>query len=366
MKNKLVSTVLLFGIMATLCGQNQQADKSDSFDPSLNPAENQYLDKQAEALLSEVNQVLSNKLPDYPEAPARRTALLLLDAVLHEVYAPHRAPVQDFFKARITRAIDEIASSELNEGMRIWKLYNHGFVVQTKSAIIGFDLVRGKSVKVEQFCIEDAEMSRLIDLCDVLFISHYHADHAEEWVAQTFLNQGKPVVTPPDIWEGKPISKQITHMEREAHRVQLLPIHDGQVNLKVVVYPGHQGLDIINNTYLVTTPEGLSVAQMGDQSNDDDFDWIDGAGKHQDLDILLPNCWTTDIVRVSKGFNPGLIITGHENELGHTIDHREPYWLTYQRQKGSDRFGGSSDVGYSQPLVLMTWGESYLYQRANF
>ena len=366
MKNKLVSTVLLFGIIATLCGQNLQADKSELFDPSLNPAENEYLDKQADALLHEVNQVLRDNQPAYPEAPARRTALLLLDAVLHEVYAPHRVPVQEFFRTRISKAIEEIECSEIIDGMRVWKLYNHGFVVQTKSTIIGFDLVRGKSVKVEQFCIEDAEMSQLIDLCDVLFISHYHADHAEQWVAQTFINQGKPVVAPPDIWEGKAIHKQITHMEREAHREQLLPIKDGQLNLKVVVYPGHQGQDIINNNYLVITPEDLSVAQMGDQSNDDDFKWIDEAGKHQNLDVLLPNCWTTDIVRVSKGFNPGLIITGHENELGHTIDHREPYWLTYQRQMGSDRFGGSSEKGYSTPLVLMTWGESYLYKRTNF
>jgi len=209
-------------------------------------------------------------------------------------------------------------------------------------------------------------MSRLIDLCDVLFISHYHADHAEEWVAQTFINKGKPVVAPPDIWKGKSIHKQITHLERVAHREQLLPVEGGRLNLKVVVYPGHQGQDIINNNYLVTTPEDLSVAQMGDQYNDDDFNWIDEAGKYQDLDVLLPNCWTTDIVRVAKGFNPGLIITGHENEMGHTIDHREPYWLTYQRQKGSDRFGGSSDVSYSHPLVLMTWGESYTYQRKNF
>lgn len=203
MKNKLAITVILLGLMATLCGQNQQADKSGSFDPSLNPAEKQYLDKQAKALLYEVNRVLHDNQPDYPEPPARRTALLLLDAVLHDVYAPHRPPVQDFFKTRITRAIEEIEHSKLNEGMRIWKLYNHGFVVQTKSVIIGFDLVRGKSVKVEQFCIVDAEMDRLIDLCDVLFISHYHADHAEEWVAQTFIDQGKPVVAPPDIWEGK-------------------------------------------------------------------------------------------------------------------------------------------------------------------
>jgi len=280
--------------------------------------------------------------------------------------APLRPPVQEFFKTRISAAIDEIERSDITEGARIWKLYNDGFVIQTKSVTIGFDLIRGKSVRVEQFSIEDDEMSKLIDLCDVLFISHYHADHAEEWVAQTFIDRGKPVIAPSDIWNGKSIHKQITHMERVVHTEQILHIQGGQQELKVVVYPGHQSLDIVNNVYLVSTPEGLCFSQMGDQSNDEDFEWIDEVGNIHNVDVLIPNCWTTDIVRVAKGFDPRLIITGHENEMGHSIDHREPYWLSYQRQTGSDRFGGSVDVGYSQPLILMTWGESYHYNRKKF
>ena len=59
---------------------------------------------------------------------------------------------------------------------------------------------------------------------------------------------------------------------------------------------------------------------------------------------------------------PELVITGHENEMGHAIDHREPYWLTYQRKVGSDRFGGSRLIGYDVPLLVMTWGEAYHYR----
>jgi len=346
--------------------KNREEGQIKRTDPSLNQAENQHLDKQAQALLNEVNTTLSLKPPAWPEPPGRRSALLLLDAVLHDVYAPHRAAVQDFFQSRITNAIKEIEASELSEGLRIWKLYNHSFVVQTASLTMGFDLVRGESVGLEGFRIQKEEMSRLIDLCDVLFISHYHSDHAEEWVAQTFIDQGKPVLAPADVFENQSLYAQITHLDRIAHKYHLVPVQGGRQNLKVVVYPGHQSLDINNNVYLVTTPEGLSLAHLGDQSNDADFQWIDKIGEYHHTDVLLPNCWTTDIVRVDKGFNPKLIITGHENEMGHSIDHREPYWLTYQRKMGSDRFGGSSDVGYSRPLILMTWGESYLYQRSNF
>lgn len=366
MKNRAFTTIILLGFMITAGGQSKLKNNPDLIDPSLNLSENQYMNMQAEVLLKQVNEVLVNNPPGLPEPPARHSALLLMDAVLHDVYAPQRPSVQDFFTMRMTNAIDEIARNKISDGACIWKLYNDGFVIKTGSVCIGFDLVRGKSVQVEQFSIRDEEMSRLIDLCDVLFISHYHADHAEEWVAQTFIDQGKPVVAPPDIWSDRPVHKHITHLKREAHKEQTLLVRGGQEELKVVVYPGHQSLDIVNNVYLITTPGGLSISQMGDQSNDNDFEWIDEVRNYNDVDILLPNCWTTDIVRVAAGFNPGLIITGHENEMGHTIDHREPFWLSYQRKTGSDRFGGSKEVGYLHPLLLMTWGESFHYKQGSF
>jgi L-ascorbate metabolism protein UlaG (beta-lactamase superfamily) len=245
-------------------------------------------------------------------------------------------------------------------------IYQPGFVIRTKSATIGFDLIRGKSARAEGFPISEDYMDKLINQCDVLFISHKHGDHAEEWVAQSFIDKGKPVVSPPEVWKDKPIHKLITHLERVPHTIQTLPVQAGKQVLKVVVYPGHQGENIENNVYLVITPEGLSFSQMGDQFNSDDFEWIDEVSSNHAVDVLMPNCWTTDIVRVVKGFNPSLVITGHENEMGHTIDHREPYWLTYQRREGSDKFGESSKLGYDTPMILMTWGESYHYKREKF
>ncbi len=266
----------------------------------------------------------------------------------------------------VLQVVEEIEKTEITNGALIWKLYNHGFVIRTKSVTIGFDLVSGKSSRSEGFPIDEEYMGRLIKQCDVLFISHKHGDHAEERIAQSFIDEGKPVVAPQEVWKNKSINKLITHLERVPHTVQSLPIQGGKQILKVVVYPGHQGENIENNVTLVITPEGLSFSQMGDQFNFDDFEWIDEVGNNHVVDVLMPNCWTKDIVRVAKGFNPALIITGHENEMGHTIDHREPYWLTYQRREGSDRFGGSSEVGYDTPLILMTWGESYHYKRENF
>jgi len=366
MNRKLLIAGLLIFITIAGRAQNNKESSSVLIDTTLNEIQNLFMDNQAEALLSQASEVFSDFPPAWPEPAARRSALMLLDGVLHDVYAPQRLPVQEFFKTQMRNAIEEIEQCEIGSGARIWKLYDHGFVVRTRTVTMGFDLIRGQSAGTEGFPIGKDDMDRLIKQCDVLFISHYHGDHAEEWVAQSFIDQGKPVVAPSQVWKSKSIHSSITHLERVAHTEQTLPIQGGKQKLEVIVYPGHQGERIENNVVLVKTPEGLSFSHMGDQSNSDDFKWIDKVADNHVVDVLLPNCWTTDIVRVAAGYNPALIITGHENELGHTIDHREPYWLTYQRRKGSDRFGGSSEVGYDTPLILMTWGESYHYKRENF
>jgi len=137
--------------------------------------------------------------------------------------------------------------------------------------------------------------------------------------------------------------------------VLAVPFSNGRQILKVVAYPGHQG-EVINNVHLVTTPEGFTVVQTGDQSGSagpgSDFEWIAHIGANHRVDVLLPNCWTNDIGRVARGVNPALILTGHENEMGHTVDHREDYTQTYNHLFGS---------GY--PFIVMAWGESYHYSK---
>jgi len=310
-----------------------------------------FLNQQAQVILELTNEALDRFPPQLPEPIERRMALLMLDGILHDVDAPRRPPVQEFLHYRLKGALNEIENISVDEGAMIWKLYNHGWIVRTATVTIGFDLVRGNLMRVEGFGVANEVLEGIARQCDVLFVSHLHDDHADEWVAQAFLKQGKPVVAPPEVWDGKPSHSQITHLKREAHTLQSLPIQNGKRELKVVIYPGHQGTDVQNNVTLVFTPEGMSFSQTGDQSNNGDFAWIDDVGKHHRVDVLMPNCWSPDIVRLARGFDPELISTGHENEMGHTIDHREPNWLTYRRLRQSN-----------YPIPLMTWGEKFHYK----
>jgi len=310
-----------------------------------------FLNRQAEVTLELVRMALVRFPPAFPEPFERRMALLMIDGVLHDAAAPRRLAVQEFFHSRMELVLKGLAENHPEKGVMIWKLYNHGFIVRTPTVTIAFDLVRGYSAGAEGFPILDSLLEQIPRHCDVLFISHRHGDHADESVAQTFIDLGKPVVAPPEVWAGRPIHEKITHLKRDTLKTQELSIQSGKHFLGVILYPGHQGEDIPNNVPLVFTPEGMSFSHTGDQSNVGDFTWIDEVAKQHCVDVLMPNCWTSDIVRMIRGFDPQLVITGHENELGHSVDHREPFWRTYDLLRDS-----------SAPFLLLTWGESIHYQ----
>lgn len=347
---KTVFLIIFLTLQVCLSAQNQQitdADKKTDWWGNVDG----YINQQDKVSLELVNNALKKYPPSLKEKEERKMALLMIDNVLHEAKAPERPAVQDFFRKRIENAIEEISSAKVEKGAVIWKLYNHAFVVKTKSVTLGFDIQRGLP-GVEEFKISEDLMVKLIDNVDILFITHFHDDHADEWVAESFLARNKPVVTPKGIFPESPIYRKILHPEREAGKKQEISLPGKGIKLRVVVFPGHQEETILNNVYLVFTPEGISVLHTGDQSNTGDFVWIDHIGDNYPVDVAMVNSWSYyPGQRLANGIRPKLIIPGHENELGHSIDHREPYWLNY------NRLGD----GIKYPWIQMTWGESYHY-----
>lgn len=370
---------LVLALIGAPSAQTQPAADAQSVvvDPTLNERDNAYRDRQAEAILDEVAEALDAVRPQVPEPRERTLALYAMDAILHDVYAPNRAPVQSFYHEQMERVAAAMESSNVTEGAMIWKLYNHGFIVRTASVTLAFDFYRGvqqfrvddpqgdrRYVESPGFPIDDALTKRIVDQCDVLFISHRHDDHADPAVAQAFLDQGKPVIAPDDVFDGDSLQSRITHLPRVAHELQTLALKNG-TQLALVVYPGqqYQGKGVPNNVVLVKTPEGMAFAHNGDQINDpypayqEDYKWIDHVHEHYKVDVLMTNCWLNDIMRMTRGFDPKLVLPGHQNELGHPIFDRVPYWgdsealqLTYPQLLASD-----------YPVLVMTWGEAYHY-----
>lgn len=319
--------------------------------PELLDAPDEWIDRS----LQWADDMLGRFQPALVEHPVRRAALIRLDDVLHIESAPRKHLVQQFYRARLEKAVTEIENTRVTEGIRIWKLYNHGFFVRTPTVSFTFDIVPGLPL-VEGFRIDTALLERIADQTDATFISHRHNDHASQEFARIVLSKSKPVVAVEKLWPEEPeLAKELTFPERSTTKVHEIPIQDGAQTLKVVAYPGHQGPPVLVNVHLITTPEGFTVVHTGDQSGSEatggDFDWIAQLGAQHDVDVLMPNCWTTNIQRMIRGVNPQLVLTGHENEMAHTVDHREDYTQTYTRLFGT-----------RTPYIVMAWGESYLYE----
>ena len=231
-------------------------------------------------------------------ALARKAALQLLDGIFHDTRLDGSKTLSQFMESRLSGLLEDM-QKPLEEGMKVYKLYNDGFIVKTKSVTVAFDLYRGGAMKESPSLISDETMQAIVAQCDIMFLSHNHP---------------------------------------------------GKLDVKIL--PGHQS-ELINNIHVVTTSEGFTFAQTGDQYNEEDLTWLlDVKTKIPALDVLLINCWANRFSDTIEGFDPKLVITGHENELGHTIDHRESYWTSLIKLE---------DV--KKPSCLMTWGEVYWYKR---
>jgi len=333
-------------------------------DQQLSQKDNDYIDRQDKVFLDTVQSILSkNPAKVLPENRERVMAKLLMDAVFHDHFTAYRKPVQQFFHDRVDQVIKELEETKVEKGVRIWKIYDMGFIARTKTVTLAFDLVSGITSGSPDFTMNQDEIDRIVRQCDALLISHRHEDHADIKMAQQFINMSLPVLTTEETWPNDPIHSKIIHPERVSEKLQQLKLN--KYSLDLYVYPGHQLRSAINNVYLIKTPEGITLAHDGDQINEDDFmmdwDWIDQVSKNHHIDVLMTNAWTTDIFRIVKGFNPELVLPGHEIELGHTVWDRLPFW-------GDDAYLGLNYAELKKskyPVVVMVWGESYQFVPKN-
>ena len=318
--------------------------------PELYDAPDEWIDRS----MQWIEYILQHYPPGWIEVPERRPALFRLDEVLHIPSAPNKPLIQKFYRSRLQNAIQEIEAAKVTEGMRIWRLYNHGVLVRTPSVTFTMDLVPG-APGVPGFALPTPWLDRLVAQSDVTFISHWHPDHANKDVARMFLAAGKPVIAPEGLWaDDVDLAKMMTYPERSTAVFHTIHVGRDSQALQFVSYPGHQGKPVLVNINLVLTPEGYSVLHTGDQSGDEgngtDFDWLAHIGHYHHVDVLLPNGWANDLHRIIRGVNPELVIPGHENEMSHAVAHREEYTQDYERLFG---------LHYS--FITLTWGESFLY-----
>ncbi|MBR1515393.1 MAG: MBL fold metallo-hydrolase [Paludibacteraceae bacterium] len=348
--SKYAARLAALTVFIILCAEPAASQK-----PEKNPNEqhlifwrypDNYIENQARVAFATIDETLQAYPPQKEMLLPRKMALIALDQLLHDTRNDKAEPFYTFINARMQRMLDDM-QRPVKKGLRIYKLYNDGFIIKTKDATVAVDLIPG-GTKDHPF-IADSIIYKIAGQCDAMFVSHFHGDHANLNIAKAFAARGKLVIAPKGLWVGvDPMIQQLL----VADSVVDVPFKDLKMTLHIL--PGHQD-DIPNNIYVMEFDKCGTVAHTGDQWNEEDLTWIDDIHKNYRIDILLPNCWINSMERSLKGFGPKLIITGHENEMEHTIDHREAYWITMKKFERMQNL--------HIPNVLMTWGESFDYQR---
>ena len=304
-------------------------------------------------LFDAADAALRQNPPAHPPTQERQAALMMLDGPLHLVDAGRFRSTRDFLVKRLVRAIESIEQTTVTHGARLWKLYNHGFVLRTPTVTVGMDLVRGwrfTEAKDEYYGLAPEWAERLVNQVDLLTITHNHGDHWDTVVRDRALVRGLPMMIEASIFADLPNHPLLHRPQRDRVHSQpaVLNIMTAKEQpVQLTVYPGHQNADVPNNVYLIRTPEGFTVMHTGDQSEDLDWHWIDGVGLHQRVDLLLPNCWSNDLARLVAGVRPRWTIFGHEVEMAHAPSNRESYWRSFQLFRG---------MAEPRNLVL-GWGE---------
>ncbi len=335
-----LSHIISFVIIALFCGIMPVEAQKKPLKFHGNP--DYYLECQSEAVFKVADEGL-NAYPPVVGAPIeRRLALYNLDCLLHDTRNDNSPAFCNFVNSRITKLLADL-EKPLKRGMRIYKVYNEFFIVRTKSANIAFDFSRCRCRGHKTPIISTELATKLAAKCDALFLTHNHSDHVDAYVANLFVEAGKPVVAAPNIFVDM---EGVTHRRKESGVDNFEVTLKSGKQLKVAVIPAIHG-KLINNIYVITTPEKYVVCHTGDMSGKSNFKWLPTIKDSiPSIDALLINCWTGAIGKAIPSFDPRYVITGHENEMGHTIDHREAYWLSFTKL---------SNIKYD--YVVMAWGE---------
>lgn len=295
------------------------------------------LQDQASLIYDKSNSILTKYPPSTEAGDERKLALFSLDALLHDVRLDNGVAFNSYL-SKITNDISlRLGEKDLTSGYRIHQFYNHGYIIETNYFNIAVDLALPKSET--DLVVEDEILKALVDKCEILFISHKHGDHADYRIVKMFHDQGKEVVIPENPWPDSDLKLTLSREETLHQKTFKVVNH----SLLVQIYPGYQG-DVMNNVYIFQIPGNIKVMHTGDQDFDKE---LVSTLKDEKIDILLTQCWLMPIEEFVHGINPSLVIAGHHNEVSHTIDHRESYWLTFRRF-----------ANLNTPYIVMSWGES--------
>ena len=280
----------------------------------------------------------------------RRYTLMMVDFPLHvNDKNPSMNPIekQEYMISRdkylvgsCKQAIKWLKKTSPAKGeIAIYKVYNMGYIFKTSERAIGIDL---------RWWGSKADARKLAKNLDVLFTTHPHGDHYSIDMLESMIECRKTIVLTKDLLPKVKSPQKVLLWE---DRTEPLDVK----GIKVRCFAGNQGKDIPCNVYHLQF-DGWTIVHNGDNSDRPRDRRI---SELEAPDIVVAATWNTfqviqEAAQASVGAEdkPMLFLPAHENEVGHTIDHRESYREAYSMES---RF--SSPTFKYIPHMLMDVGE---------
>ena len=301
------------------------------------------------AWIGQVLAAVAEALEDHPFSaanwPIRAEALTLLDFPLHVIGGrTWRGEVGRFYQRFMARALDEIDRPIRGGQLRVWQMYNMGYVVKTKGLCVAFDLHPGVKMCPP---LSGRQLRRLARRLDVAVVSHPHYDHQYRGFVRRMLQEGKTVVLP-----GRPEPGGDPPNVVRSRDCRLATRRVGPVGLRA--YAGWQR-GFIRNFVHVIQIDGYRIAHTGDNTRVGICEELVG---EDGLDLALVNCWAgyNHLVRRAR---PRLILPGHVNELGHIVSMRCDYGFTLRdlARQHLRPYDPSDNTGQGTACAVLSWGE---------
>lgn len=298
------------------------------------PAADAQLDPQNP--YAQIQAALLSNPPCSGSKEVRKDAILALDAFLKDS-SKIRSPELIAFYGNMMSFVESEIAEPVTSGVRIWSMYNHGFIVKTPSTVFAFDLLNGYSSW--HYTLPDAILKQI----QVLFISHRHDDHRDMELVRAVMAFGGKVVVP---------------VEDSLVNDEFVPMSPGEeltlAGLHIKAYDGLHA-DIPVRMFVVTTPEGVTIMHTGDNQTSETLP--NGVKP----DILLLNAWVNEDGSVSpvigihnsiRKLAPQLTILGHIQELSHLYDpYNNTSRLSFEAPLATDDGSAPGD------LSVQVWGE---------
>lgn len=299
------------------------------------------------AQLSGIHDSLIQNPPGTGNPWIRDMCITFLDDYLQQPHVNRSSTIREFFVRRTTAALDEIERLRVTNGVRMWHIYNHGYIFKTPKLCFGIDVTTTRHIWNLAWNIPDDIPYRIAGLLDALFVTHDHSDHADHELVDRMLAIRKKVVIPEPIQNKFSRGTEVLEPWGRKNILGLVAM------ARPAIHVYDNGRNVPGSTYEIVTDSGVRILHPGDHDYTENLSWQSPPDilipKFDGVSPKYPNEKVLDIL-FSYG-DAGLIIPGHINELAH-------YPLG---GRTSLRDAVRQFQKCTVPYQILLWGESYLF-----